>query len=111
LKELKDVGNQENAGVLCNLEFMYALGNGGTRSDENAVQWWQKAADNEHALALLILGVLFAANQGIETAKQASTNFYQGQGIFSMESSVRDPMRGGDEKWEIGERFEMLPKK
>jgi hypothetical protein len=92
LKELKDVGNQENAGALCNLEFMYALGKGVARSDKNTVQWWQKAADNEHALALLILGVLFAANQGIETAKQASTNFYQEQGIFSMESSAQDPI-------------------
>jgi TPR repeat protein len=64
---------------------MYALGKGVARSDKNAVQWWQKAADNEHALALLILGVLFAA-------KQASTNFHQEQGIFSMESSAQDPI-------------------
>jgi hypothetical protein len=56
LKELKDAGNQGHAGVQNNLGCMYAEGKGVARNDEEAMQWFQKAADNGHALAQLNLG-------------------------------------------------------
>ena len=56
---------------------MYAEGKGVAQSDEEAVQWWQKAADHEcgHALAQLNLGVVLFLAIGVPKDLGASHKY------------------------------------
>lgn len=59
------------------LGFMYSLGRGVKKSDQEAVNWWQKAARQNDAEAQYYLGYMYEVGGGVKQDLEEAKKWYQ----------------------------------
>jgi TPR repeat protein len=72
----KDV-EQNDPEALCDLAFMYNVGDGVAVDKEKAFQYYQRAADTGYYRGLYNLGFMYSAGSGVKADKAKAAYYYQ----------------------------------
>jgi TPR repeat protein len=76
VSELRARAENGDAAAQLTLGKAYEEGNGVTRNDQFAVNWYRKAADQGHAAAQHRLGVMYRLGQGVNRDKEEAVRWY-----------------------------------
>ena len=69
---------------------MYEDGTGVEQSDEKAVEWWQKAAEQGFASAQYKLGYMYYHGYGIEESYEKAVEWYQKAAEQGYEPAIKE---------------------
>jgi TPR repeat protein len=77
LRLLEQDAEEGDAEALCDLAFMYNVGDGLAVDKEKAFQFYQKAADMGYERGLYNLGFMYSNGQGVKQDKAKAAHYYQ----------------------------------
>jgi len=75
--QLQSKGEAGNADAQLELGRVYQDGNGVSRNDELAANWYRKAADQGNPTAQNNLGIMYRTGSGVEKSKEEAVNWYR----------------------------------
>ena len=77
LQELRPLGEKGNPKAQFRLGWMYGHGEGVIQSDEEAVEWYRKAAQQDHVIAQFNLGARYANGKGVVQNNEEAIKWYE----------------------------------
>ena len=77
LKKLRPLAERGNPKAQFRLGWMYGHGEGVIQNDEEAVEWYQKAAQQDHVIAQFNLGTRYATGKGVIQAEEEAVKWHE----------------------------------